>query len=189
MEASMVPIVSLWLPILLSAVFVFIASSIIHMLLPVHAGDYRKLPSEDAVMDSLRKFNIPPGDYLVPRAGSMKELGDPAFVEKMTRGPVAMMTVMPSGRPSMGPQLAGWFVYCVGVSVFAAYIAGRALGPDAHYLAVFRFAGATAFIGYSLALWQNTIWYKRSWVSTLKSNVDGLVYGLLTAGTFGWLWP
>lgn len=185
----MVPLVSLWLPIAASAVFVFIASSIIHMLLPVHAGDYRKLPSEDAVMESLRKFDIPPGDYLVPRAGSMKDFGDPGFMEKMTRGPVAMMTVMPSGRPSMAPQLAGWFVYCVVVSVCAAYIAGRALEPGARYLSVFRFAGATAFIAYSLALWQNTIWFRRNWVTTLKANVDGLIYALLTAGTFGWLWP
>jgi len=184
----MVPITSLWLPILVSAVFVFIVSSIIHMLLPVHAGDFRQLPSESAVMEALRKFDIPPGDYLMPRSGSMKEMGDPAFVAKMTKGPVAMMTVMPSGRPSMGPALAGWFVYCVVVGVFAAYIAGRALGPDAHYLSVFRFAGATAFVGYSLALWQQTIWFKRNWVTTLKSNVDGLIYGLLTGGTFGWLW-
>ena len=103
--------------------------------------------------------------------------------------PVVVATVMPSGRPAMGAQLVQWFVYCLVVGVFAAYIAGRALGPDADYLAVFRFAGATAFVGYSLALWQNTIWYKRNWVVTLKSTADGLVYGLLTGGTFGWLWP
>jgi len=24
---------------------------------------------------------------------------------------------------------------------------------------------------------------------TIKEVVDGLIYGLLTAGTFGWLWP
>jgi uncharacterized membrane protein (DUF4010 family) len=119
-------------------------------------------------------------------------MGTPAFVEKMQKGPVMFATVMPavpSGRPSMGAQLAWWFVYCLVVGVFAAYVAGRALGPGAHYLAVFRFAGATAFVGYSLALWQNTIWYKRNPVSTLKANIDGLIYGLLTAGTFGWLWP
>ena len=99
------------------------------------------------------------------------------------------MTVMESGPVSMGPSLAQWFLYCVVVGVFAAYVAGRALEPGAHYLKVFRFAGVTAFVGYSLALWQNTIWYKRAWTTTLKANVDGLVYGLLTAGTFGWLWP
>jgi hypothetical protein len=74
------------------------------------------------------------------------------------------------------------------VSIFAAYIAGRALGPGAPYLEVFRFAGSTAFAGYALALAQNSIWYKRNWGATLKSMFDGLVYALLTAGTFGWLW-
>lgn len=41
----------------------------------------------------------------------------------------------------------------------------------------------------ALALLQNSIWYKRKWSSTLKSMADGLVYALVTAGTFGWLWP
>jgi hypothetical protein len=185
----MVPITSLWLPILVSAMFVFVASTILHMVLPFHKGDYRKLPSEDAVMEAMRKFNIPPGDYLVPCAGSPKDMNSPAFIEKMTRGPVAMMTVRPNGRPSMAGPLAKWFVYCVVCAVFAAYIAGRALGPGAHYLAVFRFAGCTAFAAYSLALWQDTIWYGRNWATTLRSTIDGLIYGMLTAGTLGWLWP
>ncbi len=185
----MVPIVSLWLPILLSAVIVFLASSLLHMVLPFHRSDFRKLGSEDEVMAALRRFNIPPGDYLVPCAGTPKEMGAPGFVDKMKKGPVAMMTVMQSGAPSMAGPLAQWFVYCLVVGIFAAYIAGRALGPGAHYLAAFRFAGATAFIGYSLALWQNTIWWKRNWITTVKANVDGLIYGLLTGGVFGWLWP
>jgi hypothetical protein len=188
----MVSLTALWLPILLSAVIVFVASSILHMVLPFHKNDFRRLPAEDEVMAALRKFQIPPGDYLVPCAGSHKDLATPAFMEKMKQGPVMLATVMPSipsGQPSMGAQLAWWFVYCTVVGIFAAYIAGRALGPGAHYLAVFRFAGATAFIGYSLALWQNTIWFKRNWVTTLKSSADGLLYGLLTAGVFGWLWP
>ncbi len=185
----MVPLTSLWLPIVVAAVIVFVASSILHMVLPVHRSDYRKLPSEDNVMEALRKFGIPPGDYLVPCAGSPRDMKEPGFVEKMTKGPVAFMTVMPSGRPNMAPSLVQWFIYCVVVGIFAGYIAGRALGPGAHYLQVFRFAGCTAFVGYSLALWQDTIWFRRNWVVTLKSNIDGLVYGLLTAGTFGWLWP
>jgi hypothetical protein len=185
----MVPVMSLWVPILLSAVIVFVASSVIHMLLPIHKSDFRKLPDEDGVMDALRKAGVGPGDYMFPHAGSMADLKSPAFTEKRTKGPVASMTVMESGPVSMGPSLAQWFLYCVVVGVFAAYVAGRALEPGAHYLKVFRFAGVTAFVGYSLALWQNTIWYKRAWTTTLKANVDGLVYGLLTAGTFGWLWP
>ena len=185
----MVPIVSLWLPILLSAVAVFIASSIIHMVLPYHRFDYKKLPAEDNVMDALRKFQIPPGDYCFPRPDGPKAMKDPAFQEKMKKGPVGLMTVRPIGPPSMGKPLALWFLYCVVVGVFAAYVAGRALHAGDSYRAVFRFAGVTAFAGYALGLWQNTIWYGRAWTTTLKSNIDGLIYALLTGGVFGWLWP
>lgn len=185
----MVPVLSLWLPILVSAVIVFLASWIIHMFLPYHRTDVKKVPAEGEVMDALRKFDIPPGDYMVPHGTGPEDMKNPEFIEKMNKGPVVVFTVMPSGPPAMGKNLVQWFVYCVVVSVFAAYIAGRALGPGADYLAVFRFAGATAFIGYALAIWQNSIWWKRAWSTTVKSTIDGLVYGLLTAGTFGWLWP
>lgn len=185
----MTPLVALWLPIVGSAVIVFIASSLIHMLTPWHAGDYQAVPGEDKFADAVRPLAIPPGDYLIPRASSMKEHGSPAFREKLERGPVMMMTVWPSGQTSMGRSLVLWFLYAVVVSIFAGYIAGRALGPGAHYLEVFRFAGATAFVGYSLALWQMWVWYKRALGTTIRSTIDGLIYGLLTAGMFGWLWP
>jgi len=185
----MVPVTSLWLPILVSAVIVFVASSIIHMLLPFHRKDYRPVPSEDAVMESLRRFNIPPGDYLMPCPTGAHAMKDAAFLEKRSKGPVLMMTVMPGGPINMGGPLGQWFVYSCVVGLFAGYVAGVALPPGAPYLSVFRFVGTVAFVGYSLALWQISIWYKRSWAITLRSSIDGLVYGLLTAGTFGWLWP
>ena len=185
----MVPLAALWLPILVSAVIVFVASSIVHMVLPIHRSDYRRLPREDEVMAALRPFAIPPGDYLVPCGSGPASMKDPAFIDRMSKGPVALMTVRRPGPPSMGSNLVQWFVYCLVVGVFAAYISGRALATGADYLAVFRFAGCTAFIGYALALWQNTIWFSRAWTTTLKSTADGLIYGLLTGGVFGWLWP
>jgi len=180
---------ALWLPILLSAVFVFLASSILHMALPWHTSDYRTLPNEDKAMDALRALAIPPGDYMVPRPSSREDMGSAAFAEKLKQGPVMVLTVMPSGPMSMGRNLGLWFVYCVAMGTLAAYVTGRALPPGTPYLRVFRFAGTTAFIGYSAALWQMAIWYGRSLTTTLKSTIDGLLYGLLTAGAFGWLWP
>lgn len=185
----MVSIVSLWLPILLSAVAVFFLSSIIHMFLGYHNSDFKKLPAEDEVMDNLRKTNILPGDYVMPQTSDNKERNSPEFKEKMKKGPVAFFTVFPSGEISMGQSLALWFLYCVIVSIIAAYLAGSALGPGANYLSVFRFAGTTAFVGYSIALMQNSIWYRKSWSATFKSMFDGLIYSLFTAGIFGWLWP
>jgi hypothetical protein len=185
----MVSLMSLWLPILLSAVFVLVVSSIIHMLLPYHRSDFGKVPTEDEVMDALRKFEIPPGEYVIPCPGSPEVMKSPEFIEKTKRGPVAFMTVLPNGPLAMGKQLIQWFVYCVVVGIFAAYVASRAVTPGSDYLAVFRFVGCTAFLCYAVALWQNSIWYSRAWSTTLKSTFDSLVYALFTAGTFGWLWP
>jgi hypothetical protein len=181
---------ALWMPIVLSAVFVFVASSLIHMVLSGwHASDYGKLPNQDAVMDALRPFAISPGDYMVPRPDSMADMRSAAFKEKTDKGPRIVMTVLPNGFSGVGAQMGSWFAYCLVISVFAAYVAGRALRPGTEYLHVFRFAGVAAFLGYSAALWQLSIWYRRSLTTTIKATIDGFIYALLTAGTFGWLWP
>jgi hypothetical protein len=185
----MTSLASLWLPILVSSVFVFIVSSIIHMATPWHKNEYPKLPDEDRFRNAVGPLGIPPGDYMVPRCDSMKEMGEPEFAEKMNKGPVMILTVVPNGPPQMGRSLVLWFVYSVVVSVFAAYVASRAVPAPAHYLAVFRFAGVTAFLGYALALWQMVVWYNRSLATTVKATIDGLIYACVTAGTFGWLWP
>jgi len=180
---------SLVLPIVMSAVLVFIASSIIHMASPWHKSDYPKVPNEDKAREALRALAIPPGDYMIPRPSSREDLRSPEFAAKINTGPVMILTVMPNGPMPMMRNMGLWFLYCTVVSLFAAYIASRALMPGAEYLEVFRFAGATAFIGYAVALWQLSIWYRRAWTTTLKSTVDGFIYACLTAGMMGWLWP
>lgn len=185
----MTALTALWLPILVSAVLVFIASSIINMLPLWHRNDYSTLPNQDQVGDALRPFAVAPGQYILPKPANMADMKTPEYAEKMNKGPVMLMTVLPNRMPSMGKSLGLWFVYTLLASYFAAYIAGRALGPGADYLEVFRFAGATAFIAYAVALWQMSIWYSRPWSVTAKSTLDGLIYALLTAGVFGWLWP
>lgn len=185
----MVELSALWLPILLAAVVVFIVSSVIHMATPWHKGDYKKLPDEGKILDALRPFNIPPGDYMAPQASSMQDMKSQEFAEKMNKGPILIATVGKNGMPKMGAPMFLWFLYSIVVGFFAAYIAGRALPVGAHYLQVFRFVGASAFMGYTFALWQSVIWYRRSVKTTIKATIDGLLYALLTAGVFGWLWP
>ena len=185
----MTGLVSLCLPILLSSVIVFVASSIIHMVMPWHKNDYRRVPDEDRMREALRPLAIPPGDYMVPRPTTREQMRSPEFLEKLKQGPVMILTVMPNGMTSMARNLILWFLYCAAVGVFAAYIAGRALPHGTPYLSVFRFVGAAAFMGYAVALWQLSIWYRRAWSTTIKATFDGLIYALLTAGTFGWLWP
>jgi hypothetical protein len=185
----MISLTQLWLPILLSGVAVFVASSIINMLLPYHRSDYRKLPDEEAAMDALRSADLTPGDYVFPHADGVAQMSSEEFTARRTRGPVGFLTVMKSGPVAMGPQLAMWFLFALVVSLTAGYLASRTLAPGSDYLEVFRVTGTVAFAGYVLALWENAIWFGRSWVATMKFSFDGLIYALLTAGMFGWLWP
>ncbi len=177
---------ALWLPIVLAAVIVFVASSILHMVLPYHRSDYSKLPNEDAAAAALR--GTPPGMYIIPFCTHDK-MKSPEVVEKFKAGPVGTVLMRQSGQIQMGKFLGLWFVYCLIVSVFAAYLSGRTLAPGTHYLQVFRVAGATSFMAYGVANIANGIWKGEPWSVVIKEVVDGFVYGLLTAGTFGWLWP
>jgi hypothetical protein len=185
----MVPVMSLIVPILVASVIVFVASSIIHMFTPFHKGDMKKVPNEDGVMSALRNFNLAPGDYAMPLPSSMAAMGSPEFQAKMAAGPVVMMTVRPSGKHNMNTALVWWFVYSIVISLFAGYVTGVALGPGADYLKVFQVAGCVAFTGYAMGLPQASIWGGKNWGTTVRSMADGLLYGLLTGGTFGWLWP
>jgi len=107
----------------------------------------------------------------------------------VTGGLVAFVTVMPSGIPSMGRPLATWFVFCLVMGVFVAYLTGLTLAPGTDYMRVFRIASTVAFLGYAGSAATESIWKGQPWSTTFKNIFDGLVYSLVTAGFFGWLWP
>ncbi len=184
----MVPLAALWLPILLSAVFVFIASSIMHMVLPYHRSDYQQLPEEDKTLAALRAAGLKRGLYVFPYC-THKDMKSPAIAEKQKQGPVGFMTILPSGPPVMPKFLIQWFAYCLVIGFFVAYLTAHTVAPGVNYLVVFRVAGTAAFLGYGLGHLSNGIWKGEPWSVTIKDVIDGLVFGLLTAGTFGWLWP
>jgi hypothetical protein len=189
LRRNMVPISELWLPILLSAVFVFFASFVLHMLLPFHRSDYRKLPEEERALDGLRAAGVTAGRaYHFPFC-THKEMKSPEAQAKFKRGPVGILTIFPSGPPAMGKYLGLWFVFCVIVSLFVAYLTGRALGAGASYREAFCLAAVVAFLGYGASQLQDSIWKGQTWGVTFKNLIDALIYALLTAGTFGWLWP
>jgi hypothetical protein len=177
------------LPALLSAVAVFIVSSIIHMVLPWHKGDYRRLDQEDAVMDALRPFNIPAGDYMVPRPSGMADMRSPEFAEKLKRGPVVIMTTWPSGSMSMKNNLIGWFVFSFVIAFVAGHLAyGATHGSNPDGRVIFHTVGLAAFLGFAGGLWQMSIWYHRSLGTTIRSTIDGLIYGAITGFIFCWMW-
>lgn len=185
----MVPLMSLWLPILLSAVAVFVASSIVHMALGYHKTDYARVPDEDRAMDALRSHDLAPGDYLMPYANSGADMKDAAFIAKVNAGPRVVMTVLPKGMTPMGGLLGKWFVFNLVVSLFAAYLASRVLATGTPYLTVFRVTATIVFAGYGLGVWPQAIWYGKSTTATVKATFDGFLYALVSGGVFGWLWP
>lgn len=185
----MVYLNTLWLPIVLSAVVVFVASAVMHMALKYHKSDYKKLPGEERILEAIRKEGVTRGTYFFPHCVSMQELKSPEVMERFKRGPVGLLTALPSGPPTMTKALVQWFVYCLCIGVLVAYVTGRTVSAGSDYLAVFRVAGTVAFLGYAGAHATNSIWKGELWSTTLKHLFDGLVYGLLTAGVFGWLWP
>ncbi len=179
---------ALWLPILLSAVIVFVASFIMHMVLPYHRNDYSQLPDEDKILSALRSVSLKRGLYIFPFC-THKDMKSPAMIEKQKQGPVGFLTIFPSGPPAMPKFLIQWFVYCLLIGFFVAYLAAHTVAPGTNYLAVFRVVGTAAFLAYGLGHLSNGIWKGQMWSVTIKEVIDGLIYGLLTAGTFGWLWP
>ena len=185
----MVYLTDLWLPILLSAVGVFVVSMLTHMVLKLHKNDYEPLPDESALLEAMRNAGVTPGNYHFPHCSDMKEMGSPEMMSKLKQGPIGFMNVMPSGNPAMGKFLGQWFVFSVIVGVMVAYVTGRTLGPGADYLAVFRIAGVVSFLTFSGAEGANCIWKGQNVGTTLRHLFDGLLYGLVTGGVFGWLWP
>ena len=180
---------ALWLPILLSAVFVFITSSIVHMVLRYHASDYTRLPDEDAVRAAIRSGSPGPAQYILPYCGTMKEMQTPEMQQKFVEGPVAVLNLRRPGPPSMGPSLAQWFIFSLVVSALVAYVASHSLPPDAPGRNIFRVVGVTAFLAYAAGQIPAAIWMGKPWSVAWKEVFDGVLYAAVTAAAFYWLWP
>ena len=186
---EMVPLADLWLPILLSAVFVFLVSSVFHMATPWHRRDYAGLPGEDSILDAIRAAKVPPGDYMFPHCESFADAQKEEMKRKFDDGPVGVVSVLPKGGFRMGPSMAAWFLYALVVSAFAGYLAGHALPAGEAYGKVHQVAGTAGILGFAFWHVPVSIWKCARWSTTLRFMVDGVVYGLVIGGTFGWLWP
>lgn len=184
-------LIALWLPTLLSAVAVFVISSLIHMLLKWHASDYRALPNEDAIRDAIRAGNLAPGRYVLPYChGGMKEMGSDAMKKKYEEGPVGHLTVLSNGVHNMGKYLGQWFLWALIVSIVAAYLAGRIFGLDpVHAHRAAKLVGAVTFIAHGFGTVTESIWMGRPWSTSAKHLVDAALYGLGAGAVFLWLWP
>jgi len=178
---------ALWLPILLSGIAVFVASSVFWMVIQHHNSDWQKLSDEEAARNLLR--DTAPGQYALPYAADGKARQSEEWQQKVKEGPVAMLIVMQCGTTAMGKQLSQWIVYCLVISLLCAYVAATTLPAGTDYLKVFQVVGTVASLAYAGSAAMGSIWFGHLWSRTAKDIVDGVVYGLLTAGIFGWLWP
>jgi hypothetical protein len=183
------PIGSLWLPGVVSAVAVFIVSSLVHMVLKYHRADYKRLSDEDSVAEAVRKAGPSPGVYFIPYCVEPSQMKDPAFRKKFEDGPVVGLIVRPNGAPGLGKNLAQWFLFCLLVSFVAAYVARHTLHPGTPGLEVMRITGTVAFAAYAFGYLQDSIWKGIPWSNSLRGLLDAALYSLATGLVFCWLWP
>jgi hypothetical protein len=182
----MVALSMLWLPILVATVFVFVASSLLWMVFPSwHNKDYGRIPNEKPILDTLT--DVKSGQYLVPTMDWGKMT--PEARDEAQKKPWALMYVRNPSAFSFPKTLGLYFIYMLIVNIFVAYLTGRTTAAGTSYLQVFRIAGTTAFMAFALRSVPDSIWYGKPWKVTFKEMIDGLIYALLIAGTFGWLWP
>jgi|ERR1700687_5493108 len=185
----MISLAQLWIPIVVSAVLVFAASSLIHMVFKWHNPDYLKLANEDEVRAAVRSTSPIPGQYVIPYCTDPKEMQKPEMQQKYREGPVGFLVLKASGAPSMGAPLAMWFVLNLVIATFAAYLASRTVPAGASFPAVCRVVGVVTFLAYACGGVQQAIWMGKPWGSAAKEILDGFIYGLVSATAFGWLWP
>lgn len=182
-------LLALWLPILLSAVTVFILSSLIHMLINWHASDYRGLANEDEVRTAVRASKPSPGQYVMPYCGNMKEMGSDSMKQKYREGPVGFITITPSGDCAIGKFLLQWFILNLVVAGIAACLATHFVALDVAYARqAAKLVGAVTFIAYGIGTISDSIWMGRPWSTTAKFLGDAALYAIGSAAIFWWLW-
>ncbi len=184
----MVSIMDLWLPVLLSGVVVFIASALAWTVMPHHKPEWNKAPIEDEILAGIKNSNVAPGQYMFPYVECGKDMQDPDNKARWEAGPWGSLIVFP-GLPSMGRNMGLSFVFYIFVSVVVAYVCTIGLQQGAEYMQVFQLAGVTAFAAYGLGGIPTGIWFGAPMRTFITNAFDALVYALLTAGLFGWLWP
>ena len=185
----MVSFAQVLIPIFAAALAVFVASSVIHMVLKWHKSEYRKIPNEDEVRAAVRAGSLGPGQYIIPYCSDPKEFQQEPMKTKLAEGPVGTMTLRAPGLPGMGSMLGSWFALNVAVAAIAGYLACSTLPAGTSFLAVCRLVGGVTFVAYAVGTVSNAIWWGKPWSAAIKELGDAFIYGLVSALAFAWLWP
>ncbi len=184
-----VGLLALWLPILVSTVFAFIASFLLHMVLPHHRTDFDRIEDEERFSAELQSHDLRQGQYIFPYFGSPVDEKDPDYQKRVRTGPVGILTIGANRLSPSPKQLITQFVYFFLLNTVVAYIAAQALPAGSDYVSVFQLTGATSLVAYAGGHFCYPIWYHFRWAFAWKAAADSLIRSLLIAGVFGWLWP
>ncbi len=176
---------SLWLPIIVSGVALFFASWAAWMLLPHHKPEWTGLPDENTVMETLRRTNVPPGQYMFPYSSKPEDWKSEEFQRRRETGPTGTLTVWEK-PPNMGVNMLCTVLFFVIANFVIGYLAGIALDPGESFMKVFQFVGTAGILTYGTANILNGIWFGRKMVADI---IDGIAYGLITGLIFAALWP
>ncbi|GAA4354171.1 hypothetical protein [Kangiella marina] len=184
-----VSIIELWLPILLSGLFAWIASALIHMVIKYHNTDYKKLNDEDGISNAIEQSGDKPGFYTLPHCADFNEMNDPAVQARFKKGPIAIVTVMNNGLPPMGKLLIQQFLFFVIGSLLVAVIGCLTLSKSAVAVDIFQVLFVAGFMCFGWASIPYSIWFGHPWLVTVKYLVDAVIYSAVIAATYTWLWP
>ena len=181
-------LVSLWLPILVSAVAVFFASFLAWVVIGHHNPDWKELPEEGATMDFLQKSGIKPGQYIFPLARTKEQMADEGKAQRIASGPWGIVNIW-AGQINMGRNLAQSFTFYLVTSLFIAYLGTLALDPGAGFSKVFQVTGTAGILAYAFGVVPNAIWFGTHLRPLLMDIVDGVCFGLITGLVFAAMWP
>lgn len=179
---------ALWPAILISTVLVFVSSAMLWMITPIHKNDYKSPgDKEGGIQSAFASASLEPGVYFLPSAMCGKG-PDARERARSATGPFVSFTVLPE-KPKFAYSLILWFINSLLVSALVGYVSIHTLLPNTQYLRVFQAAGAVATLAYCGYLLPLVAWH---WlpIRQLPGKIfDGLVYSLLTAGSFAAFWP
>ena len=170
---------------------VWIASALAWMIVGHHKNDNPALPNEQEVIDTIKGWNLPPGEYMFPdfrRCKGMTKEQKQAMYENMQKSPMGILRVW--GKISMGGNMLWTFVVCLVVSTLIAYLGWSAL-PHAgsSFAHTFQVLGTAGILAYCFASFPGDIWFQRSRRAMTTNFIDGVVFGLIPGAVFAWLWP
>ena len=179
-------LVALWLPILVATVVLWVLSFVAWVVLPHHFGDFKKLDSENEMMELVKQANIPAGNYMFPYSGTKPEQDSKEYQDRYTEGPRGTLNVY--NMPNMGINMAQTILYFLITSLTIACITNVACpagDAETDFMKVFRIAGTIGVLTYASSGVLHKIWFKaKQWTDML----DGAVYGVALGLIFAALW-